>query len=436
MCAREGLGELKDYFARHYRVYHGVADLYSYFIERGVSLLRPAGLFSYIVANKWMRANYGAPLRRWLRGQHIEEIVDFGDLPVFTKATTYPCILRISKEGQAGSFSACQVETLNLSSLEQHVRDNSYEVLQQNLDDSGWSLAGETKQKLLMKLKGSGIPLGEYVGWKIFRGVLTGLNEAFVIDEATRTRLIAEDARSAELIKPFLAGRDIKRYEQPRSDKYLILIPRGWTREKSGHAVDALGWFKESYPAIANHLLPFAEAAKKRYDKGEYWWELWACDYYGEFEEPKIVYAEIAAIGQFTLDLNCSYYDTTAYIMVKDTELTYLLGLFNSKLWSFVFSNTSSKIRGGFYRWKRQYMSPLPIRTIDFSDPADVARHDRMVELVQTMLDLHKQLSSAGPDHDRTLIARRIEATDRQIDALVYELYGLTEEEIGIVETG
>lgn len=242
---QEGLGELKDYFSRHYRVYHGVADLYAYFIERGVSLLRPAGLFSYIVANKWMRANYGAPLRRWLKEQHIEEIIDFGDLPVFTKATTYPCILRISKEEQAGSFSACQVKTLSFSSLEDYVRDNSYEVLQKDLDDTGWSLAEEKKQKLLMKLKGTGVTLGEYVGGKIYYGIKTGLNEAFVIDEATRKRLIAEDPRSEELIKPFLAGRDIKRYEQPRSDKYLIFTRHGLNID--------------DYPAIKQYLTLFKE---------------------------------------------------------------------------------------------------------------------------------------------------------------------------------
>jgi len=217
---QEGLGELKDYLSRHYRVYHGVADLYAYFIEKGVSLLRPAGLFSYIVANKWMRANYGGPLRRWLKEQHIEEIVDFGDLPVFTKATTYPCILRIAKEDPEESFSACQVKTLVFSSLEEYVREHSYAVRQQELDESGWSLAEEKKQKLLAKLKAAGVPLGEYVGGKIYYGIKTGLNEAFVIDEATRARLIAEDARSAELIKPFLAGRDIKRYEQPRSGSF------------------------------------------------------------------------------------------------------------------------------------------------------------------------------------------------------------------------
>ena len=272
---QEGLGELKDYFARHYRVYHGVADLYAYFLEKGVSLLRPAGLFSYIVANKWMRANYGAPLRRWLKEQHIEEIIDFGDLPVFTKATTYPCILRISKEEAAESFSACQVKTLSFSSLEQYVRDNSYEVLQKDLDDTGWSLAEEKTQKLLMKLKGSGVPLGEYVGGKVYYGIKTGLNEAFVIDEATRKRLIAEDPRSEELIKPFLAGRDIKRYEQPRSDKYLILIPRGWTRKnQAGLRMRWVGSRKviRRWPIIC---YSFTEVAgKKRYDKGEYWWEL------------------------------------------------------------------------------------------------------------------------------------------------------------------
>ena len=95
---QEMLGEFKDYFQNHYEIYHGTADLYTYFIEKAVSLLKKGGLFSYIVANKWMRANYGEPLRRWMKSQHIEEIIDFGDLPVFETATTYPCIIRIRKD--------------------------------------------------------------------------------------------------------------------------------------------------------------------------------------------------------------------------------------------------------------------------------------------------------------------------------------------------
>jgi len=197
-----------------------------------------------------------------------------------------------------------QVKTLEFTSLGDYVKDHQYNVSPSTLDEKGWSLADERTSALFAKIKAMGVPLKEYVGGKIYYGIKTGLNEAFVIDKATKERLIAEDARSEELIKPFLAGREIKRYELPTNDKYLILMPRGWTREKSNDSKDAFGWLRQNYPAIANHLLPFAEAAQKRYDKGEYWWELRACDYYDEFEKPKIVYAEIATKGQFTLDSN------------------------------------------------------------------------------------------------------------------------------------
>ena len=216
---QETLGDLlKLYFQKNYKVYQGAADLYAYFVERGVSLLQEGGIFSYIVANKWMRANYGQLLRAWLKEQCIEEIIDFGDLQVFQGATTYPCIIRITKSAPKTSFDVTQVKTLNFQSLNDYVKENHYSVNQLALDDNGWSLTNEGTQALLDKLKGAGVPLGEYVSGKIYRGVLTGLNEAFVIDAQTRERLIAEDPKSLELIKPFLAGRDIKRYEPPVSD--------------------------------------------------------------------------------------------------------------------------------------------------------------------------------------------------------------------------
>jgi hypothetical protein len=429
---QEILGKFKGYFQKHYNVYQGTVDLYTYFIERGVSLLREGGIFSYIVANKWMRANYGQPLRRWLKGQRIEEIIDFGDLPVFKGATTYPCIIRITKSQPWDSFEVTQVKTLDFQNLADYVKENQYSVKQPALDDKGWSLADERTQDLLTKISSRGVPLGEYVGGKIYYGIKTGLNEAFVINSQTKEKLIAEDSRSAEIIKPFLVGRDIKRYQPLDSDKCLITIPKGWTRERSRDARDALGWFKNNYPAIYRHLLPFALAAEKRYDKGEHWWELRTCDYYDEFEKPKIIYAEIATRGQFTFDINGNFSDTTSYIIGNDSK--YLLGLLNSNLWSFLFSKASSEIRGGFFRWKYQYMSPLPIRAINPSDPQDVARHDRMVSMVGQMLTLNKQLQEAKTPHEKTALQRQIEATDRQIDALVYELYGLTEEEIRIVE--
>jgi len=208
---QESLSEFKGYFQKHFKVYQGTADLYTYFIERGVSLLRAGGIFSYIVANKWMRANYGTPLRHWLKEQCIGEIIDFGDLQVFQGATTYPCIIRIAKSAPRPSFEVTQVKTLDFRNLGEYVREDHYSLNQSALDDKGWSLADERTAALLAKIRSRGVFLGEYVGGKIYYGIKTGLNEAFVIDDATRARLIAQDPKSVELIKPFLAGRDIKR---------------------------------------------------------------------------------------------------------------------------------------------------------------------------------------------------------------------------------
>jgi type II restriction/modification system DNA methylase subunit YeeA len=258
---QEMLGKFKGYFQKHYKVYQGTADLYSYFIERGVSLLQEGGIFSYIVANKWMRANYGLPLRSWLKEQCIEEIIDFGDLQVFEGSTTYPCIIRITKSVPRTSFEVTQLKTLDFQSLGDYVEENHYNVNQSALDDKGWSLSDERTQALLGKINTNGVSLGEYVDMKIHYGIKTGLNEAFVIDTNEREKLIREDPKSSELIRPFMAGRDVKRYQQANTAKYIILMPKGWTHEQSGGVRNAWDWLKSIYPAIANHLLPFKEAA-------------------------------------------------------------------------------------------------------------------------------------------------------------------------------
>jgi len=428
---QEGLGEFKGYFQKHYKVYQSTADLYVYFIERGVSVLREEGIFSYIVANKWMRANYGQPMRKWLKELHIEEIIDFGDLQVFQGATTYPCIIRITKSVPKTSFEVTQVKTLDFQNLSDYAKENHYSVNQSALDDKGWSLADEKTQALLGKINSKGVFLSEYVGGKIYYGIKTGLNEAFVIDKVVRERLIAEDPRSAELIKPFLAGRNIKRYQIPEIDKYLIFIANGWTREKSGGSHDAWGWLRNNYPAIADYLSHFAEAAQKRYDKGEYWWELRACDYYDEFEKPKIMYLVFQVKPAFTFDEAGTYANNAVWITPKSDKT--LLGILNSKLGWFMISNYCTQIQNG-YQLIFNYLGKIPIRTIKVSDPQDVARHDHMVSLVDQMLSLHKQIHEARTPHEQTAFQRQIEATDHQIDALVYELYGLTEEEIKIVE--
>lgn len=430
---QEGLGDMKEYFQHKYTVYHGMADLYAYFIEKGVSLLRDKGIFGYIVANKWMRANYGEPLRKWLKRQCIEQIVDFGDLPVFQRATTYPCILVIGKGKPSSAFTAVKVKTLEFKSLEDYVKENRHSVKLSILDDKGWSLADERSAALLNKLKKAGIPLKEYGKGKIYYGIKTGLNEAFVIDAETRNRLISEDPKSKELIKPFLIGRDVKRYCIEDEGRYLILIPKGWTGQESS-SPDAWKWFKQNYPSIATHLLPFKEMAEKRYDKGEYWWELRACDYYAEFEKPKIIVPTIVQSASYTLD-NSGFYSNDKTSIIATGDL-YLLGILNSRVADFVMHSISSTKQGGYFEYKPMYFSQIPIRTFDISNPSDKSYHDSMVVLVKQMIELNKQLALAKAGHDKTVIQRQIDATDRQIDQLVYELYGLTEEEIKIVEEG
>jgi hypothetical protein len=396
--------------------------------------VKESGIFSYIVSNKWLRANYGQSLRQWMKQRCIEEIIDFKDLPVFgKKVITYPCILRIKGQQQRSSkFFTAQIETLNFQNLENYVKQNQYIVDQTLLRDEGWSLADTKTQKLIEKLRKIGRPLDEYLQGKIFVGIKTALNEAFILDKELKEKLIAEDPKSTELIKPYLTGREIKRYSFLKLEKYVILIPKGWTKLKFTNTKDYWKVFSAAYPAIANHLISYEEKARKRTDQGDFWWELRACDYYDEFEQIKIIYPEIATRGQFTIDNKNSYLDMTGFVLGSNSK--YLLGILNSKLLTFIFSNISSEIRGGFFRWKFQYIKPLPIRVIDFSKSSDKLLHDKMITLVDRMLNLHQRIIKVKAENERTIIQRQIDATDNQIDQLVYELYGLNKKEIEIIE--
>jgi hypothetical protein len=430
---QELLKEQKGYFKDHYQVYQGTADLCAYFIEKGVSLLRSGGFFSYIVANKWMRANYGKPLRQWLKTKRIEEIVDFGDLQVFKNATTYPCVMRISNGEPSSTFEVTQVETLEFSDLGAYVEEHQYAVNQGELDDGGWSLVDKYTQSLLNKISERGITLGEYVTGRIYRGILTGLDKAFVIDKETKNQLIREDSKCYQLIKPYLAGRDIKRYHSTNNDKFLISIPNGWTRLNSGDIRDAWGWLKKKYPSIASHLASFENQAKKRYDKGEFWWELRPCDYYGEFEKPKIVYLKFQVKPAFTFDDKGNYCNSAIFVIPNKDLL--LLGILNSKLGWFLISSYCTRIQSG-YQLIFKYFGKVPICTIDFTNPDEKAQHDKLVSLVDNILELQKKYHEARMERDKELYERQIKIVDAQIDMLVYDLYGLTEEEIGVVEGG
>jgi hypothetical protein len=192
-------------------------------------------------------------------------------------------------------------------------------------------------------------------------------------------------------------------------------------------------WFSESYPAIAAHLEPFAEKGKKRYDKGEYWWELRACDYYDEFEKPKIILPDISMQGNFIFDEAKGYFSAnTTYIVCSSDR--FLLALLNSSLMTFFYKNSFAVYRGGYMRFFTQYLEKLPIRTVDFNNPSEKTFHDKLVSLVDRMLELHKKKNSLPPSAEREKIEREIAITDEKIDEIVYGLYGITEEERKAIE--
>lgn len=438
---QETLGAaFKEYARDHYQTYAGTADLYVYFIERAMSLLRPGGYFGMICSNKFMRAKYGKALRDFLATRTtLLEVIDFGELPVFQDAATFPVIIIAQNQPTTTQrFVFAPIKTLDFPSFDAEIAARAATLGERSLQGESWTLAGEGEQAILDKMRAVGVPLGEYVGGKIYRGVLTGLNEAFVIDERTRNRLIAEDPRSAELIKPFVVGDDVRKYEINFRKRYLITIPNGWTREQSGGAKDAWGWLKRRYPAIAKHLAPFAAKGEARWDKGEYWWELRPCDYHAEFESPKIVYPDIARESRFAFDMGGLYFGNTVYFI--PTYDLYLLGLLNSRLIFAYFKRGAAVLgdpdKGGRLRWLRQDVVRIPIRVLNLEDPAERAMHDRMVALVEEMLRLKREHAEAEAalENRRHDLARAIERTDREIDRLVYQLYGLTEDEIAIVE--
>jgi len=426
---QESLGDDKKYFQTHYSVYSGMADLYAYFIEKGVGLLAPNGIFSYIVANKWLRANYGKPLREWLKTKCIEEITDFGDLPVFKGATTYPCILRVANTQPHMKPKITNVSNLDFHSLTNYVNKHGYHTNQKEFEDEGWSLSDPKTLQLLKKIYENTISLEEYVNGKIFRGILTGLNKAFIIDEKTKNRLIEEDQSSQEIIKPFVVGRDIKRYQPINTKNYLIFIPSGWTNKKTSR--NAWNWFISEYPAIANYLWQYEQAAKKRWDKGEYWWELRSCSYYEEFEKPKIIFPDISLHGNFTLDQSGGLFTVNTSYIIPINNL-FLIGLLNSKLFTYTYGKISSSYRGGYLRYIYQYVAQLPIKNIGIINNKEKNLSSSIITMVDRMLDLHKRTPQTPFEQEQ--LAREIAATDAQIDRLVYELYGLTEEEIKIVE--
>ena len=431
---QEALSEFKDYLAQRYETYDGVADLFAYFMEKSVMLLREGGRFSFIVSSSFLRTTYGEALRRTLKKQAaVLRILDFGGLAVFENAKdTYVCIPLLAKTKQPPRIEVSRIPSLDFASLDDSAIDHRFTIPQARLSPEAWSLKSDEEAAVFEKVMKAGKSLGEYVEGKFFRGVTSGLNDAFIITSETRKALIRKNKASEELIKPLLGGEDVRRYYIEDPDTWLIFARRG---------VD-IG----RYPAIREHLNKWKTELtpkKSSNDKvgrkpGRYEWHEIQDDvaYYPIFDGPKIIFPDICKAPRFFLDRSGWYLANTAYCLGVDDP--YLLGILNSRLFWFAIGNLSIPfgVRAGQYRYRLiyQYMEKVPIRVIDFTSKADMETHGQMVALVERNLDLHQRLSASQTPAEKERLQRQIGNTDQEIDRLVYDLYGLTEAEVKIVE--
>ncbi|MGO9199822.1 MAG: Eco57I restriction-modification methylase domain-containing protein [Limisphaerales bacterium] len=431
---QESLSGLKAYFETHYDAYDGMADLFAYFMEKAVRLLSPGGRFSFIVSSSFLRASYAEPLRRVLKkNAAVLGIVDFGGLAVFTNAKdTYVCIPLLAKEAQPCRVEVSRVDSVAIRDLAGHVAAHHFTIPHDRLSPEAWALRSDEEAAVFAKLIAVGKPLGDYVEGKFFRGVTSGLNDAFIIDTDTRRRLIAEDAGGAELLHPVLGGEEVRRYCCRQSGRWMIFTRRGVNIDR--------------YPAIRAHLSKWKEdLAPKKHKKakrgrkpGRYQWYEIQDDvaYFKVFEGPKIIFPDICKGPRFHLDMEGRYITNTAYCL--GTGDPYLLGILNSRLFWFAISNLSIPfgIRAGRYRYRLiyQYMERVPIRLVNADAPADQSRRDQVAHLAEQMLALHQRLSAAKTPQEKTALERQITAADTQLDRLVYDLYGLTEKEIEVLE--
>jgi type I restriction-modification system DNA methylase subunit len=350
---QEAFSQDKSVLKLHYSTYSGQADLSTYFVELGNTYLKENGHFGFIIPNKFVRARYGEALRSFLAEQvTLRRIVNFGDLPVFSDTATYPMIVLTSKQKTADA----QVIYSHLKQLRpNHLTEDILEIEELKpaalFTGDHWPLTEDILQLIIDKMKIESVPLGNYVENKIFYGIKTGFNRAFVINRRIRDQLIAADPKSAEIIKPIIEGEDVRRYRVNYKYYYIILSKIDVPIER--------------YPAVFAHLQQYQSQLEKRSDRGKHWWELRACDYYDAFEQPKIMWPIIASFNRFT-PVDPGYYSNDKTFFIPTNDL-YLLAILNSSIMFLYLRTKLTERRGDFWEYQKDKLVQVPIRCIHFT---------------------------------------------------------------------
>jgi predicted type IV restriction endonuclease len=435
--------EVEFYKKQYVAASKGNYDIYVVFVEKGLSLLRSGGRLGYILPHKFFNAHYGEPLRGLIaQGKHLADVVHFGDQQVFTNATTYTCLLFLDKDGR-DTFHVAKVDDLAAWRAEKVATKG--EMQADEINTGEWNLVVGSGAQLYRKLQEMPVTL-EQVAEKISQGIRTSANEIYVLDlvsiqdntiVAHSKELDKDVTIEKDLVSSFLLGREIKPYQLLSSGK-VVIIP--YRAQASLSVLIAEQEFRQRYPLTYSYLRDnkgYLENRERGRMRGPEWYGYVYPKNIELMSSAKILIPDIANRASFALDEKGEYAFTSGYgITLKDStreSIKYILGLLNSKILDFYLKRISTTLRGGFFRYFTQYVERLPIRTIDFDDPADVARHDRMVALVERMLDLHRRFAAAKLAHEKHLLQQQIDVTDKAIDTLVYELYALTPEEIAIV---
>jgi type I restriction-modification system DNA methylase subunit len=423
----------------------GKVDIYVAFIEKGYSLLNKEGVLGFIIPNKFMQSDYGVGLRDLIsKKKLLKRIIDFGFLQVFENATIYTCILILScrnKDHFLGLFNPKNYDPEKL------VSSQSFEKLAYSLiTKSPWSLSFSSESKILKKIENSGVPFPEFIKFLI-TGVKTGANKTFVFEDFQNIKGLYQIKTGganffeieSELFFPYWKAESMKRYHQFKSMR-LLLYPYELVDGKTQLISKAK--MKDLYPlawSYLNHHKQLLENRQKGKLKGPFWYGLSFASDLNMFEVNKIVTPTLAPVNSFSIDSNCNFFPQGAgggcgIVIRQEYSSKYILGVLNSKLLTFYFQHISSCFKGGWYAYEPRFLRRIPIYKINFSIRTEKQQHDRMVEMVEQMLELQKKFHGAKLENEKNMFKKQIDFLDNQIDKLVYKLYGLTEEEIKIVE--
>jgi len=420
---QEEITKYKSKLEDNYEIYNSVSDLYTYFYEKSIKLLRKNGVLSFISSNKFMRARYGKNLRNYLRDKtEIDQIVNFETQHIFESIANTLILITKNKNPNRNEFLYGQ--DIN--------RNNFIRFPQENLEEDAWTIALPEIIDLKEKIEKQGIVLRDW-NIKIFRGLLTGYNKAFIIDTSTRDKLCKEDPRNSELIKPIIRGRDIDRYYHKCNGEWVIFIPWHFPihfdPSIAGASKVAEDEFMNKYPSLYNYLLEFKKelSARNKNETGiRYEWyalQRHASNYIGEFSKEKVIWIELTDKNKFSFSNKEEYILAGAFLMTGE-PLKYLLSFLNSNVCQFYFNLICNSSGMATVQWKKFAIERIPIMKI--SDK----KQEPFVKLVDKIFAITKDKDYIQNENKQ----KKVKEHEHRIDKMVYELYDLTPKEIKIIE--